>query len=133
MDWNGLLTNVITQTLIVVIPVVITYVIAKVASTWTQFKAGSTSNDAIAVVETVAKIAVKAAQQYGGTNEEKKQYAYGVVAEAVNQLPIKFTDEQIQSVIDASIEAAVNAMGQEADQLKLQYGAALTCDPVSVD
>jgi len=107
---SKVLSDAIIQALVIILPTIITVAVTRLVNSWAKVKKANAGNVAFFAMENAAKLAVNAAEQLGGSSEEKKEYAYEVVAQALKNSPVKFSEEQIFKVIDASIEAAVYGM-----------------------
>lgn len=116
-------SEAIVQTLVIVLPTVITVAVTRLVNSWANLKKANAGNVAFFAMENAAKLAVNAAEQLGGSSEEKKEYAYEVVSQALKNSPVKFSEEQVYRVIDASIEAAVLGMRKNTSSSSLPEGS----------
>ena len=103
VDWKSILGEILTQTLRILLPVVIALILKWAAEIWIKIKAERP--DIASILEYAARIAVRAAEQiFGeGHGEEKKEYAIATVEQylAENGLSLDVT------VIADAIEAEV--------------------------
>lgn len=110
IDWAAIITQVLMAVLPTVATIAVTYLVAQ----WGSLKKSEKFGQSFSNLEALAHTLIKAAEQLGAVNgwdgQARHDYAFAQLKAAASKLPIKFTDAQLDEILDAVLEGVYGGM-----------------------
>jgi hypothetical protein len=110
IDWGTILTAVLTT----VLPTLVTIAVSYLAKQWADLKKSEKYGSAMGIIESMAATFIAAADQIGNEagwdGAARKAYVVEHLNSVMANLPIKFTPEQTEEIIDSILEGVYGGM-----------------------
>lgn len=110
-------SSIVTQILVWGIPVVLTSVVSLLVNEWKNLLKSQKFGHVIQVIQQLASTFISAAAQIaeeaGWTGQQCHDFVFSELKAAIGGLPIKFTDDEINKIIDGILEGTYAQMKKQ--------------------
>jgi hypothetical protein len=113
IDWGTIVTQVLTA----VLPTLITVAVSYLVKQWADLKKSEKYGQTFGIIESLAATFITAADQLGNAagwdGAARKAYVIARLKTAIAGLPVKFTDVQLEEILDGVLEGVFGGMKAE--------------------